>query len=485
MALPVSSRLALLTFCEPPAVAGRVGFTRCQPGGQDKYPFAPRRPVGPTELLGDRPFINLNPKAPERDKVYGHSGVLLRAQLSRGQRRLRGGQLRPGPCFGMASRGRSRSAASHQASRGLPVPEKPRSWPTCLGRQVLWCKRLLKARPQHALVPVSPGCILVPVKRVPGRKSDYLDCQWTQKLHSLGLLTASFRPDAEMRKLRSYLRHRAELLPHRAPHILHMQKALPHMNLQLHHVLSDVTGVTGLKIIRAIVAGERDPLKLAQLRNPACKSSSATIVQALTGTWEAEHLFALRQSLELYDFYTQKVVECDAVIEQHYATLKPPWEGEPPADLPPLKPDSHSKNQPSLCTRAELYRLTGVDVVAVHGISASLAQTILSETGTDVTQWPTEKHFASWLGLAPHNDISGGKELRSRTLPTDNRAGQAFRQAAASVGRSQCAFGAYDRRKNAHPGPMPALVATAHKIARTVYYMLKHRVRRIFKDWLE
>jgi len=315
------------------------------------------------------------------------------------------------------------------------------------------------------------------LKRVPGRKSDYLDCQWIQKLHSLGLLTASFRPDAEMRALRAYLRHRAQLLQHRAPHILHMQKALQQMNLQLHHVLSDVTGVTGLRIIRAIVAGERDPLKLAQFRNPACKSSAETIVQALTGTWDAAHLFAVQQSLELYDFYTQKVAECDVAIEKQYAAMKPRWEGESPADLPPLKPDSHSKNQPSLRTRAELMRLTGIDIVAVHGISASLAQTILSEIGTDMTKWPTEKHFGSWLGLAPHNDISGGKILRSRTLPTDNRAGQAFRQAAASVSRSQCAFGAYYRRKKAHLGPMPALVATAHKIARAVYFMLKHRVQ--------
>ncbi len=313
------------------------------------------------------------------------------------------------------------------------------------------------------------------LKRVPGRKSDYLDCQWIQKLHSLGLLTASFRPDAEMRALRIYLRHRAELLERRAAHILHMQKALQQMNLQRHQVLTDVTGVTGLKIIRAIGAGERDPLKLARLRNPACKSSAETIAQALTGTWQAEHLFTLAQSLEFYDFYTQKVAECDKVIERQYAAMKPRWEGDVPPDLPPRKPDSNSKNQPSLRTRAELLRLTGVDLVAVHGISASLAQTLLSEIGTDMSKWPTDKHFASWLGLAPHNDISGGKILRSRTLPTDNRAGQAFRQAAASVTRSQCAFGAYYRRKKAHLGPMSALVATAHKIARTVYYMLKHR----------
>jgi len=328
---------------------------------------------------------------------------------------------------------------------------------------------MLEARGVHAAL-VEPRQL----KRVPGRKSDYLDCQWIQKLHSLGMLTASFRPDAEMRTLRTYLRPRAELLERRAPHILHMQKALQQMNLQLQHVLSDVTGVTGLKILRAIVAGERDPLRLAQFRNPACKSSTDKIAQALTGRWLPEHLFVLRQSVEFYDFYTRQVAECDAIIERQFATLKPRWEGEVPDDLPPLKPDSHSKNQPSLRTRAELLRVTGVDLVAVHGISASLAQTILTEIGTDMSKWPTEKHFASWLGVAPHNDISGGKILRSRTLPTDNRAGQAFRQAAASVSRSQCAFGAYSRRKKAHLGPMPALVATAHKIARTVYHMLKH-----------
>lgn len=226
------------------------------------------------------------------------------------------------------------------------------------------------------------------LKRVPGRKSDYLDCQWIQKLHSLGLLMASFRPDGEMRALRTYLRHRAELLERRAAHSLHLQKALLQMNLQLTQVLTDITGVTGLKILRAIVAGERDPLKLAQLRNPACKSSTEMIAQALTGTWQAELLFTLAQSLEFYDFYTLKVSECDVIIERQYAAMKPRWESEVPPDLPPLKPDSHSKNQPSLRTRAELFRLTGVDLVAVHGISASLAQTLVSEIGTD-TPAPT------------------------------------------------------------------------------------------------
>ena len=316
------------------------------------------------------------------------------------------------------------------------------------------------------------------LKHVPGRKSDYLDCQWIQKLHSLGLWNGSFRPDGEMVTLRGYLRHRAQLLEHRAPHVLHMQKALQQMNLQLHHVLSDITGETGLKILRAIVAGERNPVKLAQFRNPACKSSEETIAQALTGSWKAEHLFTLRQSLELYDFYTQQVTACDAEIEKQFAAMKPRWDGpEEPPDVPRVKPGSKSKNQPKLNVRREIIRLTGVDLVAVEGISASLAQTILSETGTDMSKWPSDKHFGSWLGLAPHNDISGGKVLRSRTLKTHNRAGQAFRQAAASVIRSGSAFGAYYRRKRGQLGPMQALVATAHKIARTVYYMLKNRVQ--------
>ena len=318
------------------------------------------------------------------------------------------------------------------------------------------------------------------IKNVPGRKSDYLDCQWIQKLHALGLLTASFRPDAEMCALRAYLRHRAQVLQHRAPHILHMQRALHQMNLQLTQVLTDVTGVTGLAILRAIVAGERDPLTLARLRNPACKSSEEKIVKALTGNWQPEHLFVLKQSLELYDFYTAQVAACDVALERYFTALKPRY--EPAAEdlagpaLPRAKPGSKSKNRPAFDARAHLVRLLRIDLVAVEGVSASLAQTLLSEIGTDMAKWPTVKHFASWLGLAPHNDISGGRVLRSRTLKTDNRAGQAFRQAAASVTRSDSAFGAYYRRKKAQIGPQQARVATAHKIARTVYHMLKHRL---------
>jgi transposase len=314
------------------------------------------------------------------------------------------------------------------------------------------------------------------LKHVPGRKSDVRDCQWIQQLHSLGLLRASFRPDAEMCALRILLRHRAMLIEHRSPHSLHSQKALLQMNLQLPAVLSDVMGETGQLIIRAIVAGERDPLKLARLRFPGCKSSEDEIAQALTGAWQAEHLFELQQALELVDFYTDQLTQCDAELERRFAAVKPRWDA--PADLPTLpkaKRDSRSKNQPTYNARAELYRITGVDLVALKGISASLAQTIISEVGTDMSRFPSQKHFCSWLGLAPHHDISGGKILRNHTLKTDNRAGQAFRQAAACVIRSDSVFGAFYRRKKAQLGPMQALVATAHKIARTVYHLLKYK----------
>jgi transposase len=315
------------------------------------------------------------------------------------------------------------------------------------------------------------------IKNVPGRKSDYADCQWIQKLHALGLLSGSFRPDAEMCRLRSYLRHRAQLIQHRAPHILHLQKALQQMNLQLHHVLTDITGTTGMSILRAIVAGERDAATLAQWRDPHCKASEATIVKALTGDWKEEHLFVMRQSLELYDFYTAQIAACDAQLKQQFSAMKPRWDSttQPPINLS-SKRRTTSKNAPAFDVRSEIIRLTGVDLGAMKGLSDSSIQTILSEIGTDMTRWPTAKHFTSWLGLAPHNDISGGKILRSRPLRTRNRAGQAFRQAATAVANSPSAFGAYYRRKRAQRGPQFAQVATAHKMARTVYFLLKHRV---------
>ncbi len=316
------------------------------------------------------------------------------------------------------------------------------------------------------------------IKNVPGRKSDYADCQWIQKLHALGMLTASFRPDAEMRTLRTYLRHRAQLIQHRAPHVLHMQKALQQMNIQLPQVLTDTTGETGMAIFRAIAAGERDSVKLAQLREPKCKYPEETFAKALTGDWQDEHLFVFKQSLALYDYYTEQVVACDAAIQQQFSVMKPRWEMA--ADTPVAAPNSRRhrrKNEPPEENRGEIIRITGVDVGAVGGIGVSLAQTILSEIGTDMSKWATYKHFASWLGLAPHNDTSAGKVLRHRTLPTHNRAGQAFRQAATAVSRANNALGAYYRRKRAHGGPQFAQVATAHKMARIVYHMLKYHVQ--------
>jgi transposase len=314
------------------------------------------------------------------------------------------------------------------------------------------------------------------VKTVPGRKSDWNDAQWLQKLHAVGLLRASFRPDAEIVALRTLVRYRAELVQHRTPHELHMQQALKVMNLQLREVITDITGATGLAIIRAIVAGERDPVRLAQHRNPACKSSMETIAKALTGTWKDEQLFVLQQALTLYDVYTAQIAVCDAQIEQALQAMaaRGADPDAPLPDLPPAKGESKSKNRATYNVRAQFARILGVDLVAVGGISGGLVQTIISEIGTDMSCWPTVKHFCSWLGLAPRNDISGGKGLRSRTMKVASRANQAFRMAAQSVVRSDTALGAYFRRMRARKGPQQAMVATAHKIARIVYHLLKY-----------
>ncbi len=314
------------------------------------------------------------------------------------------------------------------------------------------------------------------IKNVPGRKSDLQDCQWIQGLHSVGLLRGSFRPDAEIVALRTYLRQRASLIEHRAAHIQHMQKALQQMNVHLTQVLADITGVTGMAIIRAIVAGERDPQVLAAFRDPKVHKSEAQIAKALTGNYRPEHIFTLKQALALYDFYTTQVAECDRAIEAQFSNLKP---DRPDDALPPLppKPYAPNRNGPAYDARSLLYQLIGVDLCAINGLNETTVQTIISETGTDLSAFPSEKFFCSWLGLAPHNDISGGKVLRSKTLKTANRAGQAFRMAAQSVARSpHTTFGAFYRRMRSRAGAKQAIVATAHKIARAFYHMLKHRV---------
>jgi len=324
-------------------------------------------------------------------------------------------------------------------------------------------------------------CLLISsrsLRRVPGRKSDILDAQWIQTLHSYGLLESSFRPQADLVALRTLLRHRAQLLEHRAPHILHMQKAMLQMNVQLSQALSDITGETGMAIIRAIVAGERDAEKLAAYRDRNCKKSAEEIGRALTGTWRAEHLFVLKQSLEMYDSYTRQVEVCDAEIDRLYALTRPDWDGGELKPLPMKKRNSHSKNAPKNqeAIRAHLKRISGVDVCAVEGIGVGVAQTVIIECGTDLVQFPKEGNFSSWLGLAPKHEISGGKVLKNRTLKTKNRAGQAFRMAAQSVKRSDCVFGMMFRRFRARMDNRQATVATAHASARVVYRMLKYKV---------
>jgi transposase len=324
-------------------------------------------------------------------------------------------------------------------------------------------------------------CLLISsrsLRRVPGRKSDVTDSQWIQTLHSYGLLESSFRPQADLIALRSLLRHRRGLIDHRSPHVLHMQKALLQMNIQLSQAVSDVTGVTGQTIIRAILSGVRIPKMLASLREPGCKNSEEEIAKALTGTWREEHLFVLKQAVGLFDFYSQQILECDQEIERMYAQTRTDLEAEELQPLPKRKRNSHSKNKfhETEKIRGHLKRVSGVDISLVDGMGVSLAQTVILECGTDMTKFPTEKHFCAWLGVAPKHEISGNKVLKNTTLKTKNRAGQAFRMAAQSVKQADCAFGVLYRRLRARLGPSQATVATAHAIARVVYRMLKYKV---------
>ena len=314
------------------------------------------------------------------------------------------------------------------------------------------------------------------LKNVPGRKSDVQDCQWIQRLHSYGLLRGSFRPDEDIVVLRSYRRHRDDLVEHRAAHTMHMQKALTLMNLRLTETVSDITGVTGMAIIRSILSGDHNPEELAKFRHKGCKHSHADFVKAMTGHYRPEHLFALKQALALYDFYTAQIAECDAQIEKQFAAVKPANDND---DSPPLGKDrkfnTHSKNNADFDARTLMYRITGVDLTEVDGLHESTAQIILSEIGTDMSKWPTDRHFGSWLGLAPHNAITGGKVFKSRTYKGNLRAAQAFRIAAQAVGKSSTALGTFYRRLRARIGSPQAIVATAYKIARIVYHMLKER----------
>jgi transposase len=308
-------------------------------------------------------------------------------------------------------------------------------------------------------------------KNVPGRKTDVNDAQWIQQLHTYGLLRASFRPGPAIVALRAYLRHRERMLEYAASHVQHMQKALMQMNLQLHHVVSDITGVTGMNILRAIVAGERDPETLAAYRDMRCKASVETIRDALTGNYRPEHVFALKQAIELYDAYHSKLQDCDVEIERVLRAL-PREEGAPAPPAPRTR--KTQKNDPDFEIRPVLHALLGVDLTQINGIGPYSALRIIAECGTDMSRWPSAKHFTSWLTLAPGSKISGGKVLSSRTRRSANRATTLLRLAATSVGRTNTALGAFFRRLAVRTGKAKAVTATARKIAVLLYNMLRH-----------
>lgn len=308
-------------------------------------------------------------------------------------------------------------------------------------------------------------------KNVPGRKTDVNDAQWLQQLHQHGLLRGSFRPRDEVVRLRAYLRHRERTIEYAASHVQHMQKALMQMNVQLHHVVSDITGVTGLRILRAIVAGHRAPAELAQHRDVRCAASEETICQALTGNYRPEHVFALKQALELWDFHQVKIAECDSEIETVLTTLNA-QRADPEAPLPPVR-HAKARNEPKFEVRSALYTLLGADLSQIHGFGPYTVLKLVAECGDDMTKWPTAKHFTSWLSLAPGNKISGGRVLSSHTRRSSNRAAVLLRIAAVNIGRTQTALGAFYRRLAARTGKAKAVTATARKLAVLFYRALR------------
>ena len=328
------------------------------------------------------------------------------------------------------------------------------------------------------------------MKNVPGRRTDWHECQWLQFLHSVGLLRASFRPEENICAVRTVLRHRSELVMAASQHVQHMHKALTQMNLQIHHVISDITGTTGLAIVDAILAGQRDGAELAKLRDPHIKVQAETIRKSLVGNWRPEHLFTLKQSRELYRTYQQLIVGCDLEIEKMLPTFEARTD---PVDKP-LPPDRkrnragkkrRKKNghpNPGVDLRTEAYKLFGVDVTQIPGLEEN-ALPLFSEVGRDMSKWPTAPHFVSWLALCPDNDISGGKLLWRGVRTVKNRAGHLFRLAAFSLHHSPTPLGNYLRRMKAKLGPRAATTATAHKIALIFYTMVKNQVEYDESIW--
>jgi len=315
------------------------------------------------------------------------------------------------------------------------------------------------------------------VKNVPGRKTDVSDCQWLQQLHTYGLLAGAFRPPEQVCALRAYVRHRMNQVRYCASHIQHMQKALIQMNLLLHNVVSDITGVTGMRIIKAILDGERNTAVLAGMRDRRCKNSIETIAKSLEGNYRPEHLFSLKQAVETFEFYQTQIAKCDHEIE----TLLASFDAQS-TDNPPTHPNTNDNSTSSKAKgeasafnlKDELIRIAGVDLTKIDGIDSTTVLKVISEIGVDMNRWKSEKNFTSWLGLSPGNKVTGGKRLSGKTKPVVNRAAAALRLAASSLYRSSCALGAYYRRMKARLGAPKAITATAHKLARLIYSMLKH-----------
>jgi transposase len=310
------------------------------------------------------------------------------------------------------------------------------------------------------------------VKTVPGRKSDVLDCQWLRQLHSYGLLAGSFRPDDQVCVLRSYIRQRDTLIKSASTHIQRMQKALTQMNVQLHRVISDISGTTGLAIIRAIVAGERDLHKLAALKDFRIHASTDEIAAALEGDYRGELVFVLAQELQLYEVFQAQIAACDVQIEQCLSQFADQVDLTT-SPLPPSKRRGKKQpgNAPNFDLRTHLYRISGVDFTQIDGIGVLTVLTLLSELGLDPSRFPSVKHFVSWLGLCPGSRITGGKRKSSKTRQVANRVATALRMAAQTLVRSHSALGAFYRRMQARLGAPKAITATAHKLARIFYHL--------------
>jgi transposase len=319
-------------------------------------------------------------------------------------------------------------------------------------------------------------CLVNPrhVKNVPGRKTDVMDCQWLQYLHSVGLLRGAFRPAAEVRGVRALWRQRDALVRHSSWHIQHMHKALDQMNLQVHHVLTDITGQTGTAIVEAILQGERDPAVLARHRDKRVKATEETLIKALSGDYRAEHLFCLNQAFAGHQFLQKQIADLDAELGRRLNDLAPPAQAEPGA-RPTSRPKSAGKAAPGFAAHELLTRLHGVDLCAVPGINVLTAQTLWSELGGDLSAFPTAKHFASWLGVCPDNRISGGKVLSARTRPSTNRVARALRMAAQALHHAKNELGEHYRRMRAKLGGAAAITAVANKLARIVYVLIKTR----------